>query len=141
MPLEFHLCLSAFLRGHFKRNHEIVTIFKMHQYMNTAIHRPCSAYMTIPSMFSCLTSMCNMHYPLNHRIKTSFFTEMYSVFVFVITLTSLVEWSSQHGLLLSPPQRGSLWRYGYDTPPNYDDNGLFCGGLEVRQSLFHRDKT
>lgn len=141
MPLEFHLCLSAFLRGHFKRNHEIVTIFKMHQYMNTAIHRPRSAYMTIPSMFSCLTSMCNMHYPLNHRIKTFFFTEMYSVFVFVITLTSLVEWSSQHGLLLSPPQRGSLWRYGYDTPPNYDDNGLFCGGLEVRQSLFHRDKT
>lgn len=141
MPLELHLCLNAFLRGHFKRNHEIVTIFKMHQYMNTAIHRPRSAYMTIPSMFSCLTSMCNMHYPLNHRIKTFFFTEMYSVFVFVITLTSLVEWSSQHGLLLSPPQRGSLWRYGYDTPPNYDDNGLFCGGLEVRQSLFHRDKT
>ncbi|XP_011449016.3 uncharacterized protein [Magallana gigas] len=56
--------------------------------------------------------------------------EMYSVFVFGLTLTSLVEWSSQHGLLLSPPQRGSLWRYGYDTPPNYDDNGLFCGGLE-----------
>lgn len=55
---------------------------------------------------------------------------MYSVFVFGLTLTSLVEWSSQHGLLLSPPQRGSLWRYGYDTPPNYDDNGLFCGGLE-----------
>lgn len=141
MPLELHLCLNAFLRGHFKRNHEIVTIFKMHLYMYTAIHRPRSAYMTIPSMFSCLTSMCNMHYPLNHRIKTFFFTEMYSVFVFVITLTSLVEWSSQHGLLLSPPQRGSLWRYGYDTPPNYDDNGLFCGGLEVRQSLFHRDKT
>lgn len=56
--------------------------------------------------------------------------EMYSVFVFGLMLTSLVEWSSQHGLLLSPPQRGSLWRYGYDTPPNYDDNGLFCGGLE-----------
>lgn len=55
---------------------------------------------------------------------------MYSVFVFGLMLTSLVEWSSQHGLLLSPPQRGSLWRYGYDTPPNYDDNGLFCGGLE-----------
>lgn len=141
MPLEFHLCLSAFLRGHFKRNHEIVTIFKMHQYMNTAIHRPCSAYMTIPSMFSCLTSMCNMHYLLNHRIKTSsFFTEMYSVFVFGLMLTSLVEWSSQHGLLLSPPQRGSLWRYGYDTPPNYDDNGLFCGGLEVRQSVSSRPK-
>lgn len=108
--------------------------------MYTAIHRPRSAYMTISSMFSCLTSMCNMHYPLNHRIKTFFFTEMYSVFVFVITLTSLVEWSSQHGLLLSPPQRGSLWRYGYDTPPNYDDNGLFCGGLEVRQSVSSRPK-
>lgn len=72
--------------------------------------------------------------------KNFFFTEMYSVFVFGLTLTSLVEWSSQHGLLLSPPQRGSLWRYGYDTPPNYDDNGLFCGGLEVRQSVSSRPK-
>ncbi|XP_055995698.1 uncharacterized protein LOC125646837 isoform X2 [Ostrea edulis] len=55
---------------------------------------------------------------------------MYSLLAFSLVLTSLVQWSSQHGLLLSPPQRGSLWRYGYDTPPNYDDNGLFCGGLE-----------
>ena len=57
---------------------------------------------------------------------------MISLFVFGLTLASLIERSSQHGLLLSPPQRGSLWRFGYDTPPNYDDNGLFCGGLEVK---------
>ena len=61
---------------------------------------------------------------------------MISLFVFGLTLASLIERSSQHGLLLSPPQRGSLWRFGYDTPPNYDDNGLFCGGLEVNTSLF-----
>lgn len=65
-----------------------------------------------------------------------FFSEMISLFVFGLTLASLIERSSQHGLLLSPPQRGSLWRFGYDTPPNYDDNGLFCGGLEVNTSLF-----
>lgn len=84
-----------------------------------------------------------MHYALIHQIKTKifFFTEMYSLFVFGLTLTSLVEWSSQHGLLLSPLQRGSLWRYGYDTPPNYDDNGLFCGGLEVRQFLCYCDQA
>ncbi|XP_062587524.1 uncharacterized protein LOC134249165 [Saccostrea cucullata] len=58
-------------------------------------------------------------------------TEMYSsLLVIGLTLASLLGRSSQHGLLLSPPQRGSLWRYGYDTPPNYDDNGLFCGGIE-----------
>lgn len=133
MPLEFHLCLSAFLRGHFKRNHEIVTIFKMHQYMYTAIHRPRSVQYVLLLNF-------NVQHALSFTSsnKNFFFTEMYSVFVFGLTLTSLVEWSSQHGLLLSPPQRGSLWRYGYDTPPNYDDNGLFCGGLEVRQSVSSR---
>ena len=25
-----------------------------------------------------------------------------------------------------------MWRYGFDTPPNYDDMSNYCGGL-VRQ--------
>jgi hypothetical protein len=27
-----------------------------------------------------------------------------------------------------------LWRFGYDTPPNYEDNQLFCGGFNHQWS-------
>lgn len=37
-----------------------------------------------------------------------------------------------HGMILDPPGRGSMWRYGFDVPPDYDDNGLNCGGISVR---------
>ncbi len=40
-----------------------------------------------------------------------------------------------HGRLVIPPSRGSMWRYGYDNPPNYDDNQLFCGGFSVSTFL------
>ncbi|XP_066992648.1 uncharacterized protein [Anabrus simplex] len=37
-----------------------------------------------------------------------------------------------HGMLIDPPNRGSMWRFGFKTPPNYDDDGQFCGGREVQ---------
>ncbi|KAK5638704.1 hypothetical protein RI129_012999 [Pyrocoelia pectoralis] len=33
-----------------------------------------------------------------------------------------------HGRLIEPPSRASAWRYGFDTPHNYNDHELFCGG-------------
>ena len=39
-----------------------------------------------------------------------------------------------HGYLDWPPQRSSLWRHGFNTPKNYNDNSLYCGG---RQVIFH----
>ena len=46
-----------------------------------------------------------------------------SVVIFVIPEASC------HGRLIDPPARSTAWRYGYDTPINYDDNALFCGGF------------
>jgi hypothetical protein len=40
--------------------------------------------------------------------------------------------SSQHGYLQEPPARNCAWRYGFNTPPNYDDNGLNCGGFATQ---------
>ncbi|XP_068084183.1 uncharacterized protein [Anabrus simplex] len=37
-----------------------------------------------------------------------------------------------HGYLHSPPNRGSLWRFGHNTPVNYQDNEQFCGGWAVQ---------
>ena len=39
---------------------------------------------------------------------------------------------SGHGRVSNPPSRASMWRVGYPTPANYDDNGLFCGGFGVQ---------
>lgn len=44
---------------------------------------------------------------------------------------------SSHGYMSSPASRNSAWRFGFDTPANYDDNGLYCGGREV--STVHID--
>ncbi|OWF38771.1 uncharacterized protein LOC110465894 [Mizuhopecten yessoensis] len=39
---------------------------------------------------------------------------------------------SGHGRLVSPPGRSTMWRYGYSTPPNYNDHQLFCGGFAIQ---------
>ena len=36
-----------------------------------------------------------------------------------------------HGRLRVPPSRTSMWRDGFGTPANYNDNELFCGGSWV----------
>ncbi|XP_069107012.1 uncharacterized protein [Argopecten irradians] len=46
-----------------------------------------------------------------------------------LLLTLYVRVSDQHGFLSWPPQRSSLWRHGFDSPINYNDNALWCGGL------------
>ena len=48
-----------------------------------------------------------------------------------IILFELVSLSSQHGFMIEPPARNSMWRHGFNSPPDYNDNELFCGGLQV----------
>lgn len=41
-----------------------------------------------------------------------------------------------HGYMLEPPNRSSLWRFPeqfgqFNPPENFEDNQLFCGGVEV----------
>ncbi|XP_017121026.1 uncharacterized protein LOC108141913 [Drosophila elegans] len=34
-----------------------------------------------------------------------------------------------HGRLIEPPSRASAWRFGFQTPPDYNDHELYCGGF------------
>ncbi|KAK3098656.1 hypothetical protein FSP39_021660 [Pinctada imbricata] len=43
--------------------------------------------------------------------------------------TLIIDFVEGHGMMIEPPMRGSMWRYGFDTPKNYNDNGLNCGGF------------
>lgn len=36
---------------------------------------------------------------------------------------------SAHGRLTEPPSRASMWRYGFDTPHDYNDHECYCGGF------------
>eukprot|EP00794_Sanderia_malayensis_P016055 gene16055-17677_t len=37
-----------------------------------------------------------------------------------------------HGRLIDPPSRNAMWRFGFDNPPNYNDNELNCGGFSTQ---------
>jgi hypothetical protein len=41
----------------------------------------------------------------------------------------------QHGHLVDPVSRSSMWRRGYNTPVNWNDNEVFCGGFWVSLKL------
>ncbi|XP_067015709.2 uncharacterized protein [Anabrus simplex] len=34
-----------------------------------------------------------------------------------------------HGRLIEPPSRATMWRYGFNTPPDYNDHEQYCGGF------------
>ena len=48
-----------------------------------------------------------------------------------LMLVALIPGVLGHGFLQEPPSRSSMWRFGFNTPPNYNDNQLFCGGFDV----------
>ncbi|XP_021372695.1 uncharacterized protein LOC110462822 [Mizuhopecten yessoensis] len=37
-----------------------------------------------------------------------------------------------HGSMVEPPQRSVMWAYGFNTPKNYNYNGLNCGGFTTQ---------
>ncbi|XP_035217513.1 uncharacterized protein LOC118190844 [Stegodyphus dumicola] len=55
--------------------------------------------------------------------------------LFVIFFSALLIQVWAHGRLLEPPSRSSMWRFGYYTPKNYNDNELFCGGIYVQWQI------
>lgn len=37
-----------------------------------------------------------------------------------------------HGRLIEPPGRSTAWRYGFNTPHNYNDHEIYCGGFATQ---------
>ena len=35
-----------------------------------------------------------------------------------------------HARLMEPPSRASMWRLGFDNPPDFNDHQGFCGGFK-----------
>lgn len=47
----------------------------------------------------------------------------------VLFLACFVSLSEQHARLMEPPSRASMWRVGFPTPKDIDDNQSYCGGI------------
>ena len=73
--------------------------------------------------FSYIFLLCNVY-----ENSTICWKEYFSNLVF-LSFTQKVLNVSSHGRFTNPPSRASAWRYGFDTPADYDDNGNNCGGF------------
>ncbi|TRY70276.1 hypothetical protein TCAL_11548 [Tigriopus californicus] len=51
----------------------------------------------------------------------------------IILGLSQIHQISSHGYLADPPSRNVMWRYGFNTEVNYNDNELYCGGFETQK--------
>lgn len=58
----------------------------------------------------------------------SVFISMVS-WLLLILICTLCTNCNGHGRLIEPPSRASAWRYGFPTPPDYNDHELYCGGF------------
>ena len=51
----------------------------------------------------------------------------------ILLLSTIIDICQGHGRLIEPPSRASAFRYGFQTPPNYNDHELYCGGFQRQQ--------
>ena len=49
-------------------------------------------------------------------------------FIELILTLCLIQLVRSHGYMKNPASRNCMWRYGFRTPVNYNDNELWCGG-------------
>lgn len=63
------------------------------------------------------------------------------LFVNLFIVVLLLDRIEGHGMMLDPPSRSSMWRFGFKVPANYDDDGLYCGGFGVSSRYFEPLKT
>lgn len=57
--------------------------------------------------------------------------------IFWFCLANLNFHANGHGMMLDPVMRTSRWRFNKTAPINYNDNGVWCGGYQVRLCNLH----
>lgn len=62
------------------------------------------------------------------------YTQLIATVVCMVTLN--IRNAHGHGMMLDPVARSTMWRFGYSTERNYNDNWLFCGGKAVSSPIY-----
>lgn len=60
----------------------------------------------------------------------------HQVVVAVLLVVVMAAVTEGHGRVWEPPQRATMWRRGFDTTRDYNDNSLYCGGFKVSDFVF-----
>ena len=53
----------------------------------------------------------------------------FCVGLFAFVGLAVVDQTSGHGRLVDPVSRSTMWRQGFNNPPDYDDTAGYCGGF------------
>ena len=69
--------------------------------------------------------------------KMKKFAKKVSLFTFNYFMFSICWFAkcSAHGRMENPPARNAAWRHGFNTPVNYNDVELNCGGIGIQHYL------
>ncbi|CAN7938257.1 unnamed protein product [Ixodes hexagonus] len=59
-------------------------------------------------------------------------SRVWTLFSLVLASAALLPVVWGHGRLIEPPARNAMWRLNYDTPSNFEDSELFCGGIKAQ---------
>ena len=54
------------------------------------------------------------------------------VVYYILAAAQLISIVSGHGYLTNPPSRNAMWRFGFKTEKNYNDNEQNCGGFSYQ---------
>jgi len=54
-----------------------------------------------------------------------------AVFILAVFGAACISMANGHAYLADPPGRSSAWRYGYETPHNYNDMQINCGRAKL----------
>ncbi|XP_060078313.1 uncharacterized protein LOC132557801 [Ylistrum balloti] len=73
-------------------------------------------------------------------LKGSGRTEIYCNMKVLCILFAILVAVDGHGRLWEPPSRSTMFRRGYNTPPNYNDNQLNCGGFATQWGYPNKGK-
>lgn len=79
---------------------------------------------------------CNRRSSNDGRISDNLCAKIAHNWQFVLMIGVLlhaIDVCNGHGRLIEPPSRSSAFRYGFQTPPNYNDHELYCGGFARQQ--------
>lgn len=86
--------------------------------------------------FYCKDSLCKNRCVFFSKKKLVYFFSCFRILLAVALVSCLVPFVDARGRLLEPAQRSSLWRRGFKSPINRDDDGLNCGGYWVSYAWF-----
>lgn len=59
-----------------------------------------------------------------------------SKFLIIACFTIIISCVVGHGTVHDPVARQTRWRYDSSAPANYDDVGVYCGGISVNKLYF-----